>query len=510
MDTTQRTPTSATSILMCAFNKKIADELNKRLKTLAGSPPASISWSDEQFDIYSEFEHGTSNVVIVARAGTGKTTTALEGVRRMPESKQVVAKTLHGVGFGIVVKFWDNVGVYDFKRHPVSRADILTHAAAPKAPDAIKRLISKLHSLARETAPFAMHGADLTDLALEFECAPDESWEEMGYGLSFVCDKAVQAMVLAAASKPAFIDYSDMIFLPLRNNWTHKAYEAVIVDEAQDMTLAQLELAQRVCKGRMIIIGDDRQAIYAFRGADSGSLGRLKAKLNAVEYPLRTTYRCGHAIVALAQQLVPDFEAAAGNCAGDVSHLMMPRLVGEAGPGDFILSRLNAPLVSTAMKLLRSGKRTRIAGKQIGKGLIALIRKLKARSVPDLLLRINAWAKKEETRIKARFTGSDDALRARIENVNDQAAMLASIAEESTSVDDAILKLETLFTDDGLGDAGIITCSSVHRSKGLEAKRVFILADTLRDHNQEELNIRYVAITRAIETLVFVHEAKEE
>ena len=82
--------------------------------------------------------------------------------------------------------------------------------------------------------------------------------------------------------------------------------------------------------------------------------------------------------------------------------------------------------------------------------------------------------------------------------------MITDLSEGAKSVRDIEIKIDALFTDDGLGTAGVITCSSVHRAKGLEANRVFVLQNTLRDHNIEELNIQYVAITRAKEHLVWV------
>jgi superfamily I DNA/RNA helicase len=264
------------------------------------------------------------------------------------------------------------------------------------------------------------------------------------------------------------------------------------------MTTAQLEIAQGVCRGRICVVGDDRQAIYAFRGADSASLDRLKMELNAVELGLTTTYRCGKSIVREAAALVPDFTAGSNNPEGEVITMLTKKMFAEASTGDFILSRLNAPLVSTAMRLLRAGKRTRIAGRDIGAGLKTLIRKFRARSINELVTRISAWEEKEIKRLTAAKR------EARIEGVRDQAEMLISLTENAKSVSDVEDRIEALFTDDGLGQAGVITCSSVHRSKGLEANRVFVLRDTLRNHNQEELNIVYVAITRAKATLVMV------
>lgn len=477
---------------------------------------ATRTWSRQQLDIFEWFENGQNNLVVVALAGTGKTTTIIEGIGHASETSILLcafnkriadelttrisnpnaqAKTLHAVGFSIVKRYSPTVRLE--KKDEVSRKDRLTHRVCPTAPDAIKKLVSRLHTLGREIAPHATVLGDLTDIALHFECEPDESWQSDGYDVSFVETAALKAMEIAA-NEYDVIDFSDMIFLPVRNHWLHKQYDLVVVDEAQDMTIAQLEIAEGVCRGRICIVGDPWQAIYGFRGADSGSIERLKDKLDADELGLTTTYRCGKAIVELAKTLVPDFAAGENNSDGSIEYLTGDKLTETAALSDFILSRVNAPLVSVAMSLLRAGKRTRIAGRDVGAGLKSLLRKLKARSIPELLSKLAAWERRESDRMEK--AGKLD----RAEAIHDQADMIVSLSDNARNVGDIEDRIEALFTDDGLGQKGVITCSSVHRAKGLEANRVFILADTLKDHNQEEKNICYVAITRAIDVLVFV------
>jgi superfamily I DNA/RNA helicase len=484
------------------------------------------TWSTPQDSIFTWFakvqKSKKKHLIVRARAGTGKTTTIIEGINRAPETtillcafnKRIAeeltarltnpnaqAKTLHAVGYATVRRFWEGLRIASGS----DRADDLAlQVCGPTAPDAIKRLVSKLHTKGREIAPHATLFAHLESVAIDFECEPDETFEKQGFGLAYVVEKALAAMQLAATVKPVKtgIDFADMIFLPVRNHWLNKSYDLVVVDEAQDMTLAQLEIAQGVCSGRICVVGDDRQAIYGFRGADSESLDGLKTTLDAEELGLTMTYRCGRIIVEAAAKIVPDFECAVGTHDGEISYLDSDKLTVTALAGDFILSRKNAPLVSVAMSLLRSGKRTKIAGRDVGAGLKNLVRKLSkgraAHSVPVFLSNVNAWSIKE----------CDRAMRAqrlaRVEEIRDQADMLISLTDGVKNTAEVEGRIDALFTDDGLGQAGVITCSSVHRAKGLEASRVFVLADTLRNTTKEEENITYVAITRAKEYLVWV------
>jgi superfamily I DNA/RNA helicase len=67
-------------------------------------------------------------------------------------------------------------------------------------------------------------------------------------------------------------------------------------------------------------------------------------------------------------------------------------------------------------------------------------------------------------------------------------------------------KLDTLFNDVDGDIQGRVVCSSIHKAKGLEANRVFLLMGTLyrRGQGLEETNCEYVGITRAKQHLTLV------
>lgn len=466
------------------------------------------------------------NLVVRARAGTGKTTTILAMVELVPEqaillaafnksiatelqsrvrNERVEAKTLHGLGFKFVMRNWKGVKVDDNGERARQLAIL---AIGSDEHETIVKLVSQLHTKAREIEPFAKSARDLLTLASRFDLLPDEEWAEKGWDEDAVCEAAFKAMQLAKQQvvngvEVRFIDFADMIYLPLANNWVRPWYNMVVIDEAQDMTTAQLALAMRCCKrdGRICVVGDDRQAIYAFRGADSSSLDRLKAELKAEELGLTTTYRCGKQIVALAAKLVPDFKAAPQNGEGEIKNINTDKMLETAAEGDFILSRTNAPLIKVCMALLKRNVRARIKGRDIGKGIIALLRKLKVRTLIEMPEKLAAWVEGEIERATDKL--SEEAAAARIEFVTDQAGVLNALAEGLDSVSALEARVTELFADDA--EKRAVMCSTVHRAKGLEADHVFLLEGTFRkSQTGEEANIRYVGITRAKSQLNWV------
>lgn len=492
------------------------------------------------------------HAVVRARAGTGKTTTILEAINYMPEATILLAafnkriadhlkgklqnpraeaKTLHAVGNSFITERWGYIKPADHNE----RADDLTRQACEAlgsydVPFQIIRLISKLHTKARELTPHATTPEQVEYLVDQFECEPDEEFEEMGYNTAFVVDHALKAMVLAMVKpKPhadtgyaGGIDFADMIFLPIRNKWLRPKWEAGVVDEAQDMAAAQLEIMQGVIKGRICVVGDDRQAIYGFRGADSNAIDRLKATLKAGELSLTTTYRCGHVIVKHNARLVPDFTAHHENHDGTIRVMGgYNAMIEEATPGDFVLSRKNAPLAEIAMALIRAQKRVKIAGRDIGKGLEAVAKKLATgaaeRSIPMFLQKLQTWVEKECRRAMKAAKNEQQGY-AKCEAIRDKAETLEFLTDGILSVRELIVRIGELFPkrEDGadIDPSTVVLLSSIHKAKGLEANRVYVLVDTLyalpkfgtvsADRRREEENLDYVACTRAIHELVLV------
>lgn len=488
------------------------------------------NWSPQQIEIFKNFAEGTGHTILDARAGCGKTTTVLEGLNYVPTSVRSIlcvafnkviaeelktriknpraeAKTLHSLGNGFVFKRWGKVQIDERRSHKLA----LQASGLRNPPNGLIPAIAKLTSLGKNLAPFATV-SDLIQIGADFDIGADLaaiSWgqTEDPWELEDAATCAHRVMELST-QKTGSIDYDDMVFLPVRCKWIFPKYDMVVVDECQDMNAAQIILARGVCHrgGRIVVVGDPHQAIYGFRGADSHSMERLESELSAKRLGLTTTYRCPKAVVAIAQTIVPDFKAAPSAPEGIVRSLDSQELANAAQPGDFILSRKNAPLASTCLSLLRQGKRAVIRGRDFGATLVKIVEKQEAKDLFDLQEKINTW---QQNTVEVLLR--QDAPEAKIDLVSDQAETIKNLSEGLATIPELLSRMDALFSNNNIGSA--IICSSVHKAKGLEADRVFLLVDTLypgkngRD-SEEERNIHYVAVTRAKKELVLVKSSK--
>lgn len=232
----------------------------------------------------------------------------------------------------------------------------------------------------------------------------------------------------------------------------------------------------------------------------------MERELSAKSLGLTITYRCPKSVVAEASVLVPDYRAAESAPDGKVSSMTEEAMMSTVTPGDAILSRTNAPMMPLCLSLLRKGIAARIEGRDIGKQLVGIIKSLKARSIPQLIEKIEKWGDK----MKNRFRNSKHA-EAQCELVNDQVATLLACVEGLTGVSEVEPRIMSLFQDTDGNSKPSVVFSSVHKAKGLEWNRVFILRRTFKiqqadDTVSDEANIYYVAITRAKQELVMLEK----
>jgi superfamily I DNA/RNA helicase len=84
----------------------------------------------------------------------------------------------------------------------------------------------------------------------------------------------------------------------------------------------------------------------------------------------------------------------------------------------------------------------------------------------------------------------------------DRIDALDALCDGLTTTAELLARLESLFSDDQTTRR--LMFSSVHRAKGLESDRVFVLIDTFRGGSVEEENLWYVAVTRSKRHLFLV------
>lgn len=538
-----------------------------------------VSLSEQQSKIVDWLLCEKGSALILARAGCGKTFTIKHMVKMIAEKRlgdvyigafnRAIAdeinvdveklgipwnvcavNTAHGFGLGIIRKVWKNIKVDANKMATImdeiedsedARLEIFPDLRPVPVPDpniarSCRDAIIQLVSFAKQRA------VGFTRSSLE-DAARDEVWWQIinHYGIDDLPDSvdmnqviyfAREALHKSAALDSQVIDFDDMVSVPITHNMRVWTRQFVFIDEAQDTNPARRALFSKMLSpngGRLIAVGDDMQAINGFAGADNDALELIKEAFNAKVMPLTTTFRCSKLVVREAHAYVRDIAAREDAPDGSVKHMLFDKEEmtrwfmnsnSDKNPnvGDAILCRTTAPLIETAYSMIRNGIGCYVEGRDIGAGIVKLIKKWKVRNVQGLVDHIEAWRAREVQKWTAKNQPS------RAASVDDRAETLLSICDRyqaETTISEVIADVERMFTDSVKADGKVIidrsktiTLSTIHKAKGREWNRVFFLHSNkcpspwakAQWEQQQEINLIYVAITRAQNQLIFVNE----
>lgn len=473
--------------------------------------------------IVDEYQSTNRNIFVSATAGSGKTFTlcklaeitppikssiflafnksiAEELGQRLPRT--VKASTLHSCALSSLCKAFSlNFALSDSKNFNLAKEKMNFKGVHSKRIPGMIMKICRLYDLMR----FNLVQDDveaIISLGERYGEEADENLAKRAIELRMLNKKIADNYFLNGGSGKLPMDFTDMLYYATQ--YVHrddfKQYNVVMLDECQDISPLQFEVV-KMCKtprGRLIAVGDEKQSIYSFMGSNLDSLQAIKNAPNTVTLPLSMTYRCAQDIVAEACKVFPDGIVAAP---GAVKGFVGDGTFKDAQEGDFILCRNNAPLVDAFITLLRQGKKCTILGKEFGDELVSLIDSVEdvwglEQVLENMISKLQKKGVKSPTKCEA------------YDKLNEKVNVLLSLYEYFGDLETVRSRIYDIFVENASRG---ITLSTIHKSKGLEADRIFFLQPELLPSKYAttelalyaEKCLQFVAITRARKSLIY-------
>lgn len=511
---------------MSAFGREQFETFIKGLKY----PPNPF-----QLKVLESIAFGSGNLVVSALAGSGKTSLLVmtaslfkamgessvgylafnvsiknELNERLPTG--YAATNSHSLGMQVCKQVNAKTRV-DFNKWRTISREIVSDMGVPS-----DRQYAASKQLQALCSKVMLSMTDPSDIDRILQIAEHYNIENVTESMAGAVEDAIRE-ARSVFEKTGAINFDEMLYWPVVMNLQPPQHRFFLVDECQDLNVLQQELAFRSIKadGRMIFVGDQRQAIYGFAGADFASFQRIIERTKAEVLPLNTCYRCPTSHLDLARKLVADIEARPDAPAGIIEYATDDQLPKMAKIGSLVMCRLTAPLVSAYFKFIQAQVRAKVMGKDIGAQLISLVDKVaqyEGFTYEKILPYLEKYREHQVMMLQQK-----EGTEQQIENLNDQIETLSVCALNFTgvkSLDGFKDVLEDLFGDDDKENwKNMVTLCTVHRAKGLEADETFILKpekmplvwkDQKPHEYDQELNILYVALTRSKRRMVICGE----
>jgi superfamily I DNA/RNA helicase len=253
-------------------------------------------------------------------------------------AEQICATTFHSFGNRIMARFGDLIGLRRERtimdgaqqirllRSLIRRHGLFEHMAArgrEQAAEPMKAFIGACRNAARSPRDAMLYAETMLRRAQQ---NPDGL---TGDALVAAHQEAIEfdqrARLFAAYDDECFerglLTFDDFLTTPLRIFAQHPFAASIVrdelrhvlVDEFQDVNRAQVELLRHIAPPKLpsgarpdlCVVGDDDQAIYAWRGAHSKAFAEFEKAWGAAQRaPLTENYRSGRAIITAANAVI--------------------------------------------------------------------------------------------------------------------------------------------------------------------------------------------------------------
>jgi len=350
------------------------------LRKLSGQSLAAPNWlSDLNPQQQAAVTHSSGPAVIIAGAGTGKTKTLVYRVAWLldrgvpvqsillltftrkaaehmlsrvsefhPAGQQVTGGTFHSFANTLLREFGHHLGYG-------ANFTILDSADSQDRIDLLRNQLLK--NLPKVRFPkkgtlldiFSSH----RNTGRPVEQILDQDYPQF-YSLLVPVEKLFTAYQ-EHKKKYSLADYDDLLFLcrdlirdfPAVRETLHRRYSHILVDEYQDTNPVQAEIVERISgpDGNLMVVGDDAQSIYKFRGADFKNFLQFPDRFpGAAEYRLEENYRSVQPILDVANSVMSQAsEKFEKNLFTKKPDGKLPVLITASGENDqnaFIISRI--------------------------------------------------------------------------------------------------------------------------------------------------------------------------
>lgn len=494
-------------------------------------------WTAEQLAIFAWFAGSLmadiKTLVIWALPGTGKTSTCVEGIlnhakensilvlafmsrnasdfRSKISDPRVKIETFNALGNQILNKRFKFVRIdATFTKWTEHNRIKKLFPELKEKRENIVRLCAQLVSAAKNSFIGVPSLEMLEKLVNTKGLLTSPKEQAAGFDTAKLASFAKAVMELSLVD--SWRSFDDQIWQTLTLDLIRPEYPLVVVDEAQDLNPLNWEFAKRLVatNGRIATPGDNNQSMYTFRGAVPNGMQKFSDEMKAGKLTLTETFRVPKSGVAAVNYLLPDYIANGNNREGIfIPEMSVDTMTEEACIGAAILSRKNAPLMPFAFMFIRKGKPVRIEGKEIGKGLLDIMRTIDARDINEFNDKLGVW---EQARIAKAGNGFNSTNI--VDTVQDQAQTLRVLCEACDTLEAMETRIKSLFQDSDDKYAPplpAIVLSTVHKAKGLEWETVYMLAETFNgkqpeteEAKEEEKHIQIVARTRHWNKLAIV------